>query len=147
MKRTLADLGVEVRSRREQLGVTQREASIAARISDTTWSKVEAGEKVSDRTLRAVARALLWTSDSPFLILQGKRPQAVGERGSRIDLDQSLTAEDLAKIQGYADGVAAERRAAAIDFAYAAETDELGRRPTSAGQRNRPEPPPAPEST
>jgi DNA-binding XRE family transcriptional regulator len=79
VSRDLAQLGQLVRTRREVLQMTQRDASLAAGISDTTWFSVEQGKKVSNRTLARVERAMRWPVGTIDAVLKGERPPLEGQ--------------------------------------------------------------------
>jgi transcriptional regulator with XRE-family HTH domain len=77
-----------VRQRRLELGLTQREAALTAKVSDTTWLTVERGEKVSGRTLAGVERALRWRMGSAAAVADGREPDETG--GSTRTLEERL---------------------------------------------------------
>lgn len=70
-----------VRSRRDELDISQREAAYSAGVSDTTWSHIEGGTRTgySSRTLRGVCRALGWTPTSTARVLAGGEPELLSE--------------------------------------------------------------------
>lgn len=70
-----ARLAQEVRNRRNALGLTQREAAVKADVATQTWINVEQGEKVRERTLARVDRALKWELGSSEDILKGGDPK------------------------------------------------------------------------
>jgi hypothetical protein len=107
MTRTLAQVGELVRQRREQRDLTVKEATSLARISDTTWGKVEAGQPVSARSYRAICRALGWSEDSVDLLLQGKQPTQVAILGSA---SLTLSAQDGTAVNVDPKLIALERR-------------------------------------
>lgn len=78
-----------MRDRREELGITQQEAiqRSEARVSSSTWSNLERAAKTSyERSkLRAVCRALGWSSDSIERIIAGQEP-------SPLEADDVVTA-------------------------------------------------------
>src|SRR5690606_25200823 len=74
VRHDLARLGSRVRQRRLELGLTQRDAAMAAGVSDQTWLNVERGTKVRDRTLVGVDRALGWQAGSAQRVAEGGEP-------------------------------------------------------------------------
>lgn len=74
MSEALRRLGDVVRARREALNLTQRDAETVAGVSHQTWWQVENGRSASQRTLRAVDRAMRWKPGSARSVLEGKDP-------------------------------------------------------------------------
>lgn len=66
-----ARLAAQVKARRNALGLTQRGAAVKADVATQTWINVEQGEKVRDRTLHRVDRAMKWEPGSAETVLGG----------------------------------------------------------------------------
>jgi len=83
--------------------MTQREASIAAGISDTTWFSVEQGKKVSNRTLARVERAMRWPLGTVDAFLAGEEspvpPLQLGERIDAVVVDEPTIEDRIAAIE------------------------------------------------
>jgi transcriptional regulator with XRE-family HTH domain len=90
VRHDLARLGRRVRQRRYELGLTQRDAAVAGRVSDQTWVNVERGTKVSDRTLASVERSLRWQPGSAQAVAEGGEPVETG--GSDRSLQERVAA-------------------------------------------------------
>jgi len=103
VRHDLAQLGQVVRARRHALDLTQREASIAAGISDTTWFSVEQGKKVADRTLARVERAMRWPPGTIDAFLTGEEspvpPLQVGPPVDAVVVDEPSIEERIAAIE------------------------------------------------
>jgi transcriptional regulator with XRE-family HTH domain len=74
-------VGVRVRSRREELGLTQERFAAQASVGTATVRLIEsAGRETYNRsTIVNVARALGWTPDSIDRILKGGEPEEAPE--------------------------------------------------------------------
>jgi transcriptional regulator with XRE-family HTH domain len=70
-------LADQVKARRNALGLTQRGAAVKADVATQTWINVEQGEKVRERTLHRVDRALKWEPGSALAVLKGGDPTPV----------------------------------------------------------------------
>lgn len=93
-----ARVGAAVRTRREDLGMTQTELAGAARVSDTTVRVLETARRTSYRAgnLRAIARALEWPDDAIDRIRAGldpNEPLVAGDDRSLADRLAALEAE------------------------------------------------------
>ena len=66
------------RDRRNELGLTQRQAADAAGVSDQTWLTLENGRTVSRRTLAGVDEAMQWEPGSARAVLMGGDPTPIG---------------------------------------------------------------------
>jgi transcriptional regulator with XRE-family HTH domain len=82
-----------IRDRRAELGITQAEGIILAggKVSASTWSHLERGDKQTYERgkLRAVSRALGWSTDSIERIAVGQEPIELSE-GQEQELLQRL---------------------------------------------------------
>lgn len=126
-------LGEAIRIRREDLGLTQEQAAVAADISTATWRIIETAARTNVRksALRAASRVLHWSDDSWELILQGRPPTQVirvesevfgrGHKSSeQSDLDalanrsgidpNSFDDEEKAMLAGLFEGIRARRQ-------------------------------------
>lgn len=83
-----AALGAAVRQRRKELGVTQAEAAVGARVSEPTWNAIELARARNPRrtTLLAVSRYLGWPDDAAEAYLRDKSP---------IDTEGNVPSDDL----------------------------------------------------
>jgi transcriptional regulator with XRE-family HTH domain len=81
-------LGVRVRRRREDLGLTIDQAAELASLSPVTWSRVEFGRAVRGLTYAAVDHVLEWTSGSSRTILEG------GEARILSSIEVEISKED-----------------------------------------------------
>jgi transcriptional regulator with XRE-family HTH domain len=109
--RTMADepwrrLAGAVRARRDALGWTQAELAARSGVSEPTIRVIETARRSSYQraTLRAIAEALGWPTDSPDRILRGEEPMPTAEDaagrpvsdhgdGARIDALERQVAE------------------------------------------------------
>jgi transcriptional regulator with XRE-family HTH domain len=103
----LERLGSRVRQRRLELGLTQRDAALAAGISDTTWLAVERGEKTSERTLVGVERALRWAAGSAEAVMGGADPTELASAERTLEQRVAILEAELLRLR---DELAAERR-------------------------------------
>lgn len=71
------NVGEVVKARRAELDLTQRQAALAADVSDTTWVKVESGQVVGERTYRRIAGPLRWPQKWLDWAKEGKMPPEV----------------------------------------------------------------------
>jgi len=74
----LAHLGQLVHQRRTELRLGVEPAAKAAGISKDTWKRVEAGQKVWDRSFAGIESALGWELGACRRILDGLDPAAAG---------------------------------------------------------------------
>jgi len=112
VRHDLAQLGQVVRARRHALGLTQREASIGAGISDTTWFSVEQGKKVADRTLARVERAMRWPPGTIDSFLTGEEspvpPLQLSERIDAVVVDEPSIEDRIAAIEAELEALKAD---------------------------------------
>lgn len=120
-----------------ELGLSQRDAAFAAGVSDTTWLAVEKGERVSERTLIGVERALKWAPGSADAVLAGDEPHELGGPDrSLAERIETLEAE-LAELKR----VVYQQQERLIDeadrpgFIERALSQRTGRRPATDGGR------------
>ena len=99
VRHDLAHLGSRVRQRRLELGLTQREASQAAGVSDSTWLAVESGTKVSDRTLAGVERAMRWQAGSADDVAAGGEPTETAGPDRTIEERLAVIEAELAELR------------------------------------------------
>ena len=135
-----------VRTRREELRLTQADAASLGGISEPSWNVLENNRQHSykRRTLLAVCTALGWTSDSIERILDGHSPLLQADVESQLaNAMVALDAPDLDHEQRLAD---LERRVAAIEAAQSPAplriaADSGTRRPSVLRSNHRPSPP------
>ena len=94
---TNSEIGVRIKHRREQLGLTQQQIADVISVTKSTIQRYETGkiEKIKIPVITEIARALscnpswlIGKSDSPYLEKNETRPLAVSERvAKRLDED------------------------------------------------------------
>ncbi len=110
-----ARVAEQVKARREDLGLTQRELAAAVGTTDRYISAIERAERdtYQQKTLRAIARALGWQSGSIDLILAGGDPVPAAEPAESLSIEDRVAAleVELAALRQIVDRERDERRA------------------------------------
>src|SRR5438105_4059207 len=86
-------LARNIRSRRNELRLSQRLAAQRARIARNTWTSAEDGTRdLAERNYAGVETALNWTAGSVQAVLAGGEPTTTGERArsAPIDLESEI---------------------------------------------------------
>lgn len=87
MKRTPEAVGKLLKQRRMTLGLSVKDASNAADMSDTTWTNIEAGRKVSDRNWARAGMGVQWQPDALDVLTKGDTPVEVAPASSDPVID------------------------------------------------------------
>ena len=75
----LDTLGMQVRTRRSELGLSVDNAARASGMSPVTWGRVEKGSPVRTLSYRGIERVLGWSAGSAEAILAGGEPTPSGQ--------------------------------------------------------------------
>jgi transcriptional regulator with XRE-family HTH domain len=130
-----ARVAEQVKVRREDLGLTQRQVAIAAGTTDRYISAIERAERdtYQQKTLRAIARALGWQSGSIDLILAGGDPVPAAEVTATRTIEERVTAleAELAELWALVETSVVRHDPELLDQLSRRE----GRRPAGAGRQ------------
>lgn len=90
-----------VRSRRDELGLTQVELATKAGISEPTLRVIEGARRRSYQkaTLRALSQALGWTPDGAQRILGGEDALEAGAQRTETETEVEALKAEVAKLQ------------------------------------------------
>jgi transcriptional regulator with XRE-family HTH domain len=118
-------VGVLVRARRIELGLTQEEVARDGGLSVATWRLLEQGgrDRYQQLTLSGAARALRWPHDAISRLLEGaalaslatvedRTPRAGAEQGALSGLTRKwseLTPQEQARVEAFIDGILSTR--------------------------------------
>lgn len=133
VRHDLARLASRVRQRRLELGLTQRDASIAAGVSDQTWVNVERGDKVSDRTLAGVERALGWQAGAAAGVAAGGEPAVTAGPDRTVEERLAVIEAELAELRDLVENSIVRHDPEHLEQLSQRE----GRRPADAAGRQR----------
>ncbi|MFF9310003.1 hypothetical protein ACF1BS_03740 [Streptomyces sp. NPDC014748] len=97
----LERLATLVQQRRTELRLGVEPAAKLGGISKDTWKRVEAGQKVWDRSYAGIDKALQWAAGSCLRVLDGKDPLPSGHIDTGVQVTEVPKAE-LEKVVGAA---------------------------------------------
>lgn len=84
--------GQRIRERRLDLDLTIQQAARIAEVSDTTWTNLEHGLPVRERSRRKILRVLGWSSADYGAMLGGEEPEPGQPIGLEPNLDDRVSA-------------------------------------------------------
>jgi len=92
-------LATLVHQRRTELKLGVEPAAKAAGISKDTWKRVEAGQKVWDRSFAGIEAALGWKPGTCRSILDGRDPEPIKSAPADMEITQ-IPKEELKRLVG-----------------------------------------------
>jgi transcriptional regulator with XRE-family HTH domain len=125
-------VGRQVRTRRQQLRLSQRKAAQKAGVAQGTWVKLENGGSTGGLQRSAIAETLEWRSDSLDLMLRGGDPVPENDRltqGPPVEFlpetEPDRTDAFMRRLDELVDEVSAEEGRKALESALAGGNPEL----------------------